>query len=192
MPQMRQAFTLMEMVLVLALIVVLAGISYPAIDGMLADQRLTAAEDMIRGQCARARSRAINEGVPYRFAYVQGTGHWRIAPDSDDYWNGDGSTSASADPEAPPPLIIAGSLPRGIRFTNGGESGAATAESEEEVPVTEYQRLIVFLPVGSADCFPIDGSSQDYLEITLQGSNPGAIVLKFRGVTGTMTSRWQQ
>ena len=52
MPKMRSAFTMMEMLLVLALIVVIGGISYPSFQGMLDEQRLTAAEDMIRGECA--------------------------------------------------------------------------------------------------------------------------------------------
>ena len=50
---------------------------------------------------------------------------------------------------------------------------------------------MVFLPIGSAECYPPDGSNQDFLEINLHGSSPDAIVLKFRGLTGAMTSRWE-
>ena len=117
----RSAYTLFEMVLVLALLVLLAGLSIPSIESMYADYRLQAAVDDVGGAWASLRARAIIEGRPYRFA-VNG-GDFRGAPDDPAFWPG-GDTPASSDPAAP--LIVQDSLPRGISFGNGADPNLST------------------------------------------------------------------
>ena len=69
---MRRAFTLMEVALVLALILVLAAITVPSLESMYGDVKLTAATDLIRARWADARTQAIEEGRAYRFAIMPG------------------------------------------------------------------------------------------------------------------------
>src|SRR5205823_247476 len=84
--QPRRAFSLFELLLVIALIVLLAAIAYPTLDGALATFRITEAADMVRACWADARAHAMNEGQAYRFAVLPGQGNFRVAPDSPDYW----------------------------------------------------------------------------------------------------------
>jgi len=71
----RRGYTLFEMVLVTALVGVLTALVVPYFDSMHADKRLTAASDQVRACWAEARSRAVEEGRPYRFKVVPDTGN---------------------------------------------------------------------------------------------------------------------
>src|SRR5215207_2493825 len=121
----RRGFTLLEVTLVMAVIVLMAAIALPSIEVMYGDVRLTAAADQIRGTWANARTKAIEEGRPYRFA-VQPDGKFRIAPDAGDFWTGGGGTptdnTEANDPDAPP-LILEDALPKGVLFGDETNSG---------------------------------------------------------------------
>ena len=80
MRQPRQAFTLLELVLVMTILVMLAAISYPSIDAMYGSYRVQAATDQVRAAWAEARTHAANEGRPYRFSIVPNKRNFRVAP----------------------------------------------------------------------------------------------------------------
>jgi len=69
-PPARRAYTLFELLLVLVLLVLLAAIAYPTLDGVLATFRMTEAADMVRANWADARAYAMNEGRAYRFSVI--------------------------------------------------------------------------------------------------------------------------
>src|SRR5690348_16660356 len=81
----RRAYTLFELLLVLALLIVMAAIAYPTLDSLYADFRLSSAADQVRACWAEGRAHAVEEGRPYRFAVVPERGNFRIAPDGADY-----------------------------------------------------------------------------------------------------------
>src|SRR4051794_11573982 len=110
----RHGFTLLELLLVMALIVVLGAMAFPPIEAMYADARLVAAADQIRARWADARNQAIDEGRAYRFA-IQPDGHFRIAPDSGRYWpNGATAPDVADDPDAQEVEIVE-TLPEGVK-----------------------------------------------------------------------------
>src|SRR5262245_43682984 len=86
--QRRRAYTLVEVTLVLALMVILAAIGYPSIDAMYTGGKVEGASDSVRAAWSEAQAHAVNEGRPYRFAMIPGKGNYRLAPHSDDYWSG--------------------------------------------------------------------------------------------------------
>src|SRR5438105_14721693 len=120
----RRGFTLLEVTLVMAVIVLLAAMAYPSLEAMYADIRLTAAADQIRAAWADARARAIEDGQPYRFAVLPQDGRYRVAPDSD--FQADGGGAPVGDSELPP-LVIEDSLPKGVRFADDGLAGEGDA-----------------------------------------------------------------
>ena len=83
----RRGFTLLEVTLVLAVIVLLAAMAYPSIEAMYASVRLTAAADQVRAAWADARAKAIEDGQPYRFAVMPQGGRYRIAPDGGEFYD---------------------------------------------------------------------------------------------------------
>jgi prepilin-type N-terminal cleavage/methylation domain-containing protein len=171
----RRGFTLLEVLLVMAVIVMLAAMAYPSIEAMYSDVRLKAAADQVRAAWADARTKAIEEGRPYRFA-VQPDGQFRIAPDAADFWTGGGGTPAPTDADTQP-LVVEDTLPKGVNFADGGVNGGATDPTAGDSG--PWQAVVRFLPDGTA--------SQD-VEIVFQAEGGGRPVsLRLRGLTGSVT-----
>jgi prepilin-type N-terminal cleavage/methylation domain-containing protein len=178
----RRGYTLLELLLVMAILVVMGALAFPALDTYYANFKVTAAADAVKGAWAEARERAIQDGIAYRFSLVPGTRHFRIAPDRADYWTG-----SRPDPDDPsnPPLILERSLPKNVVFNvNGGDNSAPTAptdnrsSSSEDDPVdpSQYVTVTVFLPVGTA---------QNDVELRLETKGASPLTLRLRALTGT-------
>jgi len=84
--QHRTAYTLLELMIVMALIVVVTSISVPVVRTMLDDARLEGATDMVRAKTAEARAYAMDTGKPWRLAYIPGTGVIQVAPEDSTDW----------------------------------------------------------------------------------------------------------
>ncbi|MCI0680650.1 MAG: prepilin-type N-terminal cleavage/methylation domain-containing protein [Gemmataceae bacterium] len=171
----RHGYTLLELVLVLAVIVIVATLSMPAIDALLASNKVSAARDMVRTQWAEMRARALEEGRPYRFAVTENTGKFRVAPDDDAYWGG--ASHQDQDPEDTP-LIIEGELPEGVLFTT---SEAAFAGTElAPAPGPEWGLTIAV--------YLADGIARDDAEVYFGKAGQRALGLRLRGLTGAVTA----
>lgn len=77
---MRRAFTLLELLLVLALILVISGISVASFQRMMARSRFKAGVIAIQIDLHKARLLAMQTGTPYIFRYAPGSGVYEIAP----------------------------------------------------------------------------------------------------------------
>lgn len=179
----RSSFTLMEMVLVLAILVVLGALTYPALDGMYADYRVEAAADQVRARWADARSQAVNEGRAYRFAVIRNKGNFRLAPEGSEFWSGDRSQQAG---------VVQDALPRGIRFTigsgNGEEFTSDTILPEEGISPDMWVGVVKFLPDGTA--MTLDGSDSTEVRILFQARNATPLRLKLRTLTSTTSAEY--
>jgi type II secretory pathway pseudopilin PulG len=177
------AFTLFELMLVLAIMVVAAAISFPSLKSMLSSYKVTAAGDTIRAAWAQGRARAMNESRPYRFSIIVGAGDFKLAPDSAEFWSGGGSTSPS--PGAA--LILQDALPPGVRFSDPKQSGPANF-ADDSPSVTApgsdsgaWSTVAVFLP---------DGTARDDCELMFATPGARALCIKLRAMTGAVTTRW--
>ncbi len=77
---MRRAFTLLELLIVLALILVISGISVASFQRMMARSRFKAGVVEIQIDLHKARLLAMQTGTPYIFRYAPGSGVYEIAP----------------------------------------------------------------------------------------------------------------
>jgi prepilin-type N-terminal cleavage/methylation domain-containing protein len=171
----RAGYTLLEIMVVMALMVVLAAITIPSINSLMADARVDAAGDMIRGRMADARSMAMEEGKPYRFGFVPGTGKFQIAADDSDEWH-TVQDSAAIDGRD----HVRGSLPEDVVF--GTDPGTLS-----ESGTGSWHVGGVFLPTGEArgEINP-DGTNQD--DVTFYFGRPGTPPrgVRMHGLTGTV------
>ncbi|MDP6466347.1 MAG: prepilin-type N-terminal cleavage/methylation domain-containing protein [Pirellulaceae bacterium] len=76
----RQGFTLMEMLLVLALLVVISAISLPALQGPMENHRLRVSGDILRVQWSHARIKAMETGRTYVFKFQPELQSFKIEP----------------------------------------------------------------------------------------------------------------
>src|SRR5207244_2644250 len=81
----RRGFTLFELIVVMTLLLLLAAVILPSVGAFRGDTRQRAGADIIRGELAVARARAMEEGKPYRVALSQDGARIRRAPDGLDF-----------------------------------------------------------------------------------------------------------
>lgn len=179
MRQQRRAYTLLEVTLVLALMVILGAIAYPSIEAMQAGVKVEAAADAVRAAWSEAQAHAVNEGRSYRFAVVPGKGNYRIAPDIDSYWSGDPPPRSGPDDQS---VAVAGTLPKGIAFTTDGSAAPANNEDTvlpaDGVSPGQWVPTAVFLP---------DGTAQDDVNIKLELTGVQPMVVHLRALTGVIS-----
>jgi prepilin-type N-terminal cleavage/methylation domain-containing protein len=183
----RPAFTLLELTLVLALIVVLLALAVPSLMGLYGEVKTDAAVDAFRAALVAARARAIEDGRPYSVAVLPGTGHYRIAPDSPSYWPGSGDSQPAS--LGPAPLVLTSLLPDRVQFAIDGSRAQDETSTTGELPNntdsvdsgqwTRQSIVATFLPDGTAlsDC---------KVTFHLAGSRPQ--VVRMRALTGSVSA----
>ena len=164
----------------MALIVILASLTYPAIETMYRETRLQAGSDAVRAAWAEAQSHAVNEGRAYCFAVIPGKGNYRVAPDTRDANGVEDESKAESDSENPS-YVLEESLPKGIVFPeSSGHSANAGADDsalpEGQIASGQWVILATFLPDGTTD--------QD-VELPLEYPGCRALTLHLRALTGT-------
>jgi len=177
----RKGYTLLEVLLVAAVLIVFASLAIPSLKGIQGSYRLTGGVDSVRSAWAQARARAIEEGRPYRFAVEQDGSHYRIAPDRPDYWSGSGPGD---DPDGKG-FVLEQSLPGGVRFTVNGDLASAPPPDEvsdkDDKPgpsLDAYTGAAVFLP---------DGTAREDVKILFQVRGATPTMVHLRGLTGSVT-----
>jgi len=176
------AYTLLEFALVTALLGIVAAMAAPAINTMYAHQRLDAAIDAVRGAWATCRAKATDEGRPYRFAVVLGKGNYRVAPDREAYWGGEGA-QGDGDPEGQG-YVREGTLPAGVTFAQpGGGAGSSTLETTLPLGSTSPQEF------SKVAVFDSDGTTGEDIEILFQFRGTRPTVIHLRALTGAITVR---
>jgi Tfp pilus assembly protein FimT len=158
---------------VLAILVVIAALVVPNLGTMFGDTKVSSAADLVRARWTDARSRAQEEGRPYKFAVQMDTGKFRLAPDSPEFWgNGANNNTNNSDH---PALILEDVLPKNVVFAPNPNAGAAQNSSGGND--SDWSHAVIFFPDGTA--------SDDYnICFNAQGSRP--IMLQLRGVTGSV------
>jgi len=175
----------MEMMLVLAVLVGVAALVWPALQGPLDDQRLLKSADLIRAQWTRARVKAMKDGRLYVFRYVTASAEYAVEPWSGEVDTVEASTTATTEQSAamprstdekPHPLGVAGQrLPDGIQFFSGetqtdARSAEVTADGSTALSSAGGPPPIVFYPDGStSDARLLLTNERLFVQVTLRG-----------------------
>ena len=178
--------TLIELLLVLAILVAITAMAWPALSRPLSNQRLRKAADRVRTEWTRARVKAMTDGVTYVFRYTLYEDGYSIETEGDsDFMPQDGTTGSfggvsMAEAEIPGQSgkNIQRKLPDKIVFSGGettydtrscmisssGQSGSS-GESGSSDP-------ILFFPDGTTSTARLSLRNTEYdyeIELTLRG-----------------------
>jgi prepilin-type N-terminal cleavage/methylation domain-containing protein len=171
----RRAFTLIEILLVLGILVAVAAVGFNSMLGFRESQSLPRVADDFRGLFGDLRIRAMEEGRAYQFAFRPDTAEYRIlAP---------GGQALSSQPTGPAPprfdaVDIFGPrlLDEQLKFGRLESYEPATPSFVSELA---SQGWIVFQ-------FEPDGSSDDVAFLVAEPTG-SQIVLRVHGTTGRTT-----
>lgn len=163
----RAGLSVLELLLVTIIIVLVAGLAIPTLDALFGNTKLKSSSDKIRNALNQARSKAIEDGVPYRFAIVPETSRFKVGPDRISIW-GDLATLGEAE-ENVQDLILEDEISKDIVFSRLDEGSETSGE---------YTLVVTFNP---------DGSAQQDREIVIETSDSAPVVVKVRGITGAVT-----
>jgi Tfp pilus assembly protein FimT len=182
----RRGISLLEMILVLAVLVAAAALVLPALQGPMDDQRLLKSADLIRAQWTKARVAAMKSGKIYVFRYTIASDAYVVEPwygevdvlevSPDDAVEVPMTTRVVPDETKSHPLGISGlRLPDGIMFFTGETAmDTRTAEVSQDMSsgttAVDSQPPIVFYPDGStSDARVVLTNERFYVEVSLRG-----------------------
>jgi prepilin-type N-terminal cleavage/methylation domain-containing protein len=162
----RRGFTLFELIVVMALLLLLAAVILPSVGAFRGDTRQRAGADVIRGELAIARSRAMEEGRPYRIAISQDGKRIRRAPDTLDF--GEVAAFGHADGAAP-----------AVDF----EFEHVTAEVFSDQMDTSPPAVNGWVTIATVQ--PDGTCREDQVIVVVKEENNGQIRVRIRGLTGS-------
>ncbi len=176
----RQAFTLLEVCLVLAILIVVAAITVPALQGTLARASLENSGDLLRAAWSKARLNAMESGNIHVFRFEPNGRRFQIvALDALAAGMANDLPPAVEDDEPITSQTISladSSLPRGAIFSSGDISNSsqllATMPGASDGP---WSQPVLFYPDGTAT----DAS------LVLTNDQQISIRVTLRGLTGT-------
>jgi len=186
----RRGYTLMEMLLVLAVLVMVAALAAPAMTGIMRRATLTAAGDAVRTDFTRAHVKAMKTGRIQVFRYELNGRKYRVQPwiagdDSLETNSQSGATEGLGMDVAGAPAADTGEekeLPEGTTFA-GGEAavesrGSVVGEAvsnDASAAEGDWSQPILFYP---------DGSSSDAFVVVSDEFERG-MRIDLSGLTGT-------
>jgi prepilin-type N-terminal cleavage/methylation domain-containing protein len=187
----RKAFTLIEVVLVLAIVAVVAAMAWPAVQRLYAGRRVNSAADRVRSAWCQARVEAMRSGRTYAFRYEPGGDRFRteLQPDADPSASSAvtagrsaGGTASAAPTGGQSQPVEDQSLPEGVKFSadaacNRAASTSHTAPRSASGSTDGWSDPILFYP---------DGTTSD-VQLVLTSPRSLAIRMILRGMTGTVT-----
>jgi Tfp pilus assembly protein FimT len=163
----RQAYTLIELIVVLALLIILGGAVVMTFDGNYSNTRQKAAADGIRARMADARAKAMEQGTWYRLAIHTDRTRIRLAPDGPDF--------ASLPADNPPSLDS--------RVTEDQFEQGVTAEVKFDSDDQQQQDSAGWITIATVG--PEGICKEDGARILVREKDFKEIEVRVRGVIGS-------
>jgi prepilin-type N-terminal cleavage/methylation domain-containing protein len=162
----RAGFTILELLVVLAMLLLLAALTLPSFAGLRGNSKQKAASDIVRTRIANARTRAMETGVPHRLAISADGKKIRLGPDVPDFANLSASTLGNLNAAVNEDSLDADA---GLQNDDGAANNEGTADG--------WKTIATFKPDGTC--------VEDHAIVTLQEEGFPPLRIQIRGITGT-------
>jgi prepilin-type N-terminal cleavage/methylation domain-containing protein len=183
----RAGFTLLEVVLVVAVIAVIIGITWPPLMRYAAQQELGDSVLSVRHELAGCRVKAIDNGLVYQFRYEPGGRYFAALPfDRPDVGNARTETSVTQVTTTKSPPVVLQKLPESIRFFPKPSQPVEQLAPEWKAMLSKTE------PIGTVSwsvplLFFMDGTS-DNATVIVEDKRGNSQTLTLRGLTGAVYS----
>ena len=161
----RSGFTLLELVVVLAILVILGSLVIPTMVGMKGNTGVKAGVDAVRAKMFDARSKAMDDGVAYRLSLSDDGQTLQISPDDPNSVDPTHAGSTSSE-----------KLPDGVVVKVQPQDGVQVAPDQ-----TGWVRVATFMADGTC--------REDFIEVVVTdttNTNVAPMRIQIRGVTGAI------
>lgn len=191
----RSAFTLLELLLTLAVLSAIAAVAIPQFGGLLSDRRLTRAADQLRIEMVRLRVDAMRKGRVMMLEGKLQEGSFRTRP-----YHSLSDATESTRPSSAPSALATGADQAAITAVEQDESSEETIELPTDVlvngvSVVSAARAAEITQSTAGDqaagwsqpiLFYQDGTTST-ASVTLHDPEYGTIQVKLRGINGDVT-----
>lgn len=174
-------FTLFEMVIVLAVIALVAGMMWPSVSALLEHHNLKQAADLAGTRLGSGRVHALETGLTYQFRFEPGGRRFILVPFDPEPEQAEESSGVRAATRA------AGMLPATCKFEGGGSFADRGTSIPDEwlsgLPdAADYSGALWSQPV----LFHPNGTATDF-EVLIFNQAKGSVRLNLRAITGGVT-----
>jgi len=189
-PDSRNAFTILELMMVLAVMTIILSLGVPSVARMMARARFKDGVFALQTELSRIRLLSMKSGEAYLFRYMPNTGRYQIASQKDRIDAESAASLFGPEQSLPDNVIFTGgflSESTGVRPASGEgpSSGSMTVGSLESTvfspqPAASWSEPILFYPNGRTSNAVIflasSGTDSYYSEISLRGLTGGVRV----------------
>lgn len=181
-PRRRTGFTLFELMIVLAVLAIIAGMSWPRMMRYIEENQLKDNTETVRRELAATRMLAIDSGLTYQFRYEPGKRAFIILP----YDRPESPSDDKTAEDRPKVKTVSGELAEDCSFApatdvTGGErldeQWLSLLPNGAQYSDTVWSAPILFRPNG-------EGQTR---QLTVRDVTGRSIALRVRGLTGSVT-----
>ena len=182
----KRAFTLLEMLVALAVLMLFVSMTFPSVGRLMANQDLKTAAESVQSTLFKSRVRAIGDGLTYQFRYEPFGRRFLVIPYELPAASPSGTgTTASADTQTVTVWRVSGQLPEEMIFQpSGGEPESGQPLDEEWLTGLPDLYELSKTAWSPALLLRADGSATDGVFELLDDKTNKRVVFTLRGLTG--------
>ena len=177
----HSGYTLMELLLAMGVLIAIAGIAWPLVQGQFERYRLKSEVENVRSKLASTRIRAIDSGLMYQFLYEPGGRNFIVVP-----FEGLETEAEQVDAGGGSLYRIAGSLSENVMFETSEDAAMTSGElpglsviSDDflsglprslELSSVSWSQPILFFPDGTAvtAAFNVVDANKQFVRISVR------------------------
>lgn len=177
-------FTLVEMLLALAVLLMLAGLSWPLLERLTGQTYLKRGTEQVRVELGATRLRAIDAGMIYQFRYEPGGRRYIVLP-FEPYDEGRVENEPSGGSPLHGSLVEDGEIPEGLTFQLSENETAVQAIDADWLNLSPNSAQLSKTAWSSPLLFFTDGSAVDG-ELSVIDEHDRSLRVVVRELTGAV------
>ncbi len=183
-------FTLIEMLLVLALLVTLMLMTYPTLARLRLEHQLKQGAEMVRLQVASTRLHALESGMEYQFRYEPNGKHFVAVPAEYLAIQAQAAAAQNSGNSAPTSVYwkTQGEFAVKVKFSVNSTNPAEQSQPLPKEFLVGFEKQDELSRINWAPplIFKADGSTRDFA-VEIENDDGKYVVLSVRGITGGTT-----
>ena len=180
----RTAFTLMELMIVVAILAMIAAMAAPQLMSLIRESAVFREADKVREWMGETRRFAVDTGINYEFRYELNGSGFVVLPSEQEINIDDNGSSTTTEKY----VRIYQELDEDIQLkaAEGADEQAETIDAERfgDLDASKLSRKTWSAPI----IFSFDGTAQDF-ELRVADADGLTAVVKVRGLTGSVSTQ---